>query len=213
MEQWHWALGLYTGLQGPMLASRRWGYSGKKLWGCIVLSFDDDYYYYYTSWSGHMFLFSSVSACSSEELMQTIKTERRGRKAAKARWANTENELKKKRCLQEKDGVGWMERGGWRQIEKQKGWIHRGRDGQSAEDGGGMEEGMEGGMWQMGRAWPELGGSGEVGITGWENTQTHTLTASVRARAPVHSSRARSPPSGVFFMSFLVSRKRRPYDK
>lgn len=38
--------------------------------------------------------------------------------------------------------------------------------------GGGMDRkrrmggGMEGGMRQMGRAWPELGGSGEVGITG-----------------------------------------------
>lgn len=49
-----------------------------------------------------------------------------------------------------------------------------------------------------------------------EHTQTHTIhTMSTRtqARAPLNSSRAHSLLSGVFSVSFLVSRKRRPYDK
>lgn len=39
MEQQHWALGLYMGLQGPTLALTCWGFSGKKLLGSIFVVF------------------------------------------------------------------------------------------------------------------------------------------------------------------------------
>lgn len=48
------------GLQGPMLALTCWGFSGKKLLGLILLSFDDDFCGYYTIRSDHMFSLSSL---------------------------------------------------------------------------------------------------------------------------------------------------------
>lgn len=51
-------------------------------------------------------------------------------------------------------------------MEKEEEYTEGGMDRMRRMGEGWMDGRMEGGMRQMGRAWPELGGSGEVGITG-----------------------------------------------
>ncbi len=85
-------------------------------------------------------------------------------------------------------GEGWKK--GWK--EECDRWVVPGQSWEGAE---------------------RLASQGERTHTNTHTRTVHTITARMHACAPVNSSHAHSLPSGVFSMSFRVSRKRQPYDK